>query len=245
MSDTGWGGTGAGGTGDGHAGAGGGGALPTKRSGAVAESRASVVGRRTYSVVDHAATGIFAIEGATAGVLAGLDVLGVLVVGFCTALAGGVLRDVLLGDLPPAAFRSPSRIVVALLAAAFACLIAGELNEVPTGVLSVLDAAGLALFAVTGAQKALDHHSNGLVVVILGTMTAVGGGVVRDVLLNRVPLVLSGDFYATAAAAGALAVYVATRAKFAPAWAMSAGFAVCFVLRIVALTYGWQLPSFR
>jgi uncharacterized membrane protein YeiH len=207
--------------------------------------RASTAGRRLYSVADHAATGIFAIEGATAGVVAGLDVLGVIVVGFCTALVGGILRDVLLGDVPPAAFRSPSRIVVALAAAAFTFLLAGQLSSIPVGVLSVLDAAGLALFAVTGAQKALDHRSNGLVVVILGMMTAVGGGVVRDVLLDRVPLVLSGDVYATAAAAGALAVYIATRMRVAPVWAMTIGFGVCFVLRLVALTYGWQLPSFR
>ena len=137
---------------------------------------AALAGRRLYSVVDHAATALFAVEGATAGILAGLDLLGVLVVGFCTALAGGILRDVLLGDLPPAAFRSPSRIVVALGAAAFTCLIAGELDIVPATLIAVFDAAGLALFAVTGAQKALDHHSNGLVVVILGALTATGGG---------------------------------------------------------------------
>ncbi|WP_229715345.1 trimeric intracellular cation channel family protein [Subtercola lobariae] len=208
-------------------------------------SRASTAARRLYSVADHAATALFAIEGATAGVLAGLDVLGVLVVGFCTALAGGILRDVLLGDVPPAAFRSPSRIVVALAGAAVTCLLAGQLSEIPVALLSVFDAAGLGLFAVTGAQKALEHRSNGLVVVILGTMTAVGGGVVRDVLLNRVPLVLSGDFYATAAAAGALVVYLATRLRIAPVWAMTLGFAVCFVLRLFAITDGWQLPSFR
>ncbi|MEF2976051.1 trimeric intracellular cation channel family protein [Subtercola sp. YIM 133946] len=206
---------------------------------------ASVAGRRLYSIADHAATLVFAVEGASAGVVAGLDVLGILVVGFCTALAGGILRDVLLGEAPPAAFRSPSRIVVALAGDAFTCLVAGELGSVPVGVLGAFDAAGLALFAVTGAQKALEHRSNGLVVVILGTMTAVGGGVVRDILLNRVPIVLSSDLYATAAAAGALVVYIATRARLTPVLAMTAGFVVCFVLRVLALAYGWQLPSFR
>lgn len=207
--------------------------------------RASVAGRRLYSVADHAATLVFAVEGASAGVLAGLDVLGVLVVAFCTALVGGILRDVLLGDVPPAAFRSPSRIVVALVGGGATCVLAAGGVHVSVGALSVVDAAGLALFAVTGAQKAIEHRSNGLVVVILGTMTAVGGGVVRDVLLNRVPMVLDNDIYATAAAAGALAVYLASRARFAPVWAMTIGFVVCFAVRLVALTYGWQLPSFR
>ena len=219
--------------------------MTSTAGGPVGQRRASIAGGRLYSVADHAATALFAIEGATAGVVAGLDVLGVLVVGFCTALAGGILRDVLLGDVPPAAFRSPSRIVVALAGAGFTCLVATELREVPVGLIAVFDAGGLALFAVTGAQKALEHRSNGLVVVILGTMTAVGGGVVRDILLNRVPLVLSGDFYATAAAAGALAVYIASRLRFAPVWAMTIGFTVCFVLRLLALTFAWQLPSFR
>lgn len=197
---------------------------------------------RLYSVADHAATALFAIEGARAGVAADLDLLGILVVGFSTALVGGILRDVLIGDLPPAAFRSPSRIIVALAGGAFVFLAAGELDLLPAELFVLFDAAGLALFAVTGAQKAIEHGSNGVVVVLLGTMTGVGGGVVRDVLLNRVPAVLTGDIYATAAALGALGVLVATRLRVPAVAALSIGFALCFALRMIAFTLGWQLP---
>jgi uncharacterized membrane protein YeiH len=197
---------------------------------------------RLYSIADHAATALFAVEGARAAVAADLDLLGILVVGFSTALVGGILRDVLIGDVPPAAFRSPSRIIVAIAGGALVFLAARELDLLPGELFVLFDAAGLALFAVTGAQKAIDHRSNGVVVVLLGTMTGVGGGVVRDVLLNRVPAVLTGDIYATAAALGALGVLVATRLRVSAVVALSIGFALCFGLRMIAVTLGWQLP---
>ncbi|WP_253258934.1 trimeric intracellular cation channel family protein [Subtercola boreus] len=197
---------------------------------------------RLYSIADHAATALFAIEGARAGVAAGLDLLGILVVGFCTALVGGILRDLLIGDVPPAAFRSPSRIVVALAGGALVFVGSRVFDTFPAEAFVLFDAAGLALFAVTGAQKAIEHRSNGVVVVILGTPTGVGGGVVRDVLLNRVPAVLAGDIYATAAALGALGVLVATRLRVPGVVALGIGFVLCFGLRMIAVTLGWQLP---
>jgi len=210
------------------------------------QAAATASRRRTGSVlfdaVDIAATGLFAIEGATAGAAAGLDLLGVLVVGFSTALVGGVIRDLLLGDAPPAALRSPVRIIVALAGSVLAFVLAAASVDIPAAVLTTLDAAALALFAVTGADKALQHGSNLWVVVMLGTITGVGGGVVRDVLLNRVPFVLTSSVYATAAAAGALVFGLLGRARVPALAAMTAGFAVCFVLRILAVVFGWQLP---
>jgi uncharacterized membrane protein YeiH len=112
----------------------------------------------------------------------------------------------------------------------------------PEDLFAVLDALGLALFAITGAEKALDHNSNGWVVVILGTLTAVGGGVTRDVLLAGVPSVLTSSLYASAAAAGSLAVYLAAKARLTPPVAMAIGFVVCAALRILAIAFDWQLP---
>ncbi|WP_419817847.1 trimeric intracellular cation channel family protein [Glaciibacter flavus] len=204
--------------------------------------RRSPTSARLYLGVDLAATLLFAVEGASVGVRAHLDLLGVLVVGFCTALVGGVLRDLLMGDTPPAAFRSPVRIILALAGGLIAFVLAATVAEVPAGVLVVLDAFALGLFAVSGADKALQSGANGWVVVMLGTITAVGGGVVRDVLVNTVPVVLVASVYATAAAAGALAVWIAARLRWSPIVGMSIGFVVCTLLRLAAVAFDWQLP---
>jgi uncharacterized membrane protein YeiH len=197
---------------------------------------------RLYLAIDLAATLLFAIEGASAGIQAHLDLFGVLVVGFSPALVGGIIRDVLLGDTPPAALKSPSRIVVALLGGLIAFAVFSA-SSIPPAVLTTLDAAALALFAVTGALKAHEHGSNGWVVVMLGTITAVGGGVVRDVLLRKVPAVLTADIYATAAALGAFALWLALRLKVPPVWAMAIGFVVCFGVRLAAVAFDWQVPK--
>lgn len=192
--------------------------------------------------VDVAATFLFAVEGAMAGIQTGrVDLLGVLVVGFSTALVGGILRDSLLGDLPPAAFRSPVRILVALAGGVLAILAWRLVNGIPDLVLITLDAACLALFAVTGALKAIEHRMSWVVVMVLGTMTGVGGGVVRDLLLNRIPLVLSADVYASAALAGIGALLIVRAARGPLAVALWVGFAVCFGFRMLAVAYGWSL----
>ncbi|AZS37503.1 hypothetical protein CVS47_02140 [Microbacterium lemovicicum] len=197
---------------------------------------------RTFTIIDVAATALFGIEGAAAAVHAGLDVLGVLVVGFVVALAGGMLRDVLLGDLPPAALRTPSRIITAIAAAAAAFLVVGVVDAIPGGVLITLDALGLALFAMTGAEKASSRGANLWVVTILGGITATGGGVLRDVLLLRTPVVLTESVYGTAALAGALATGIVMSFTRRPRTAMLVGFVVAFSLRMLAVTFGWQLP---
>ena len=198
---------------------------------------------RLLTWTDLAATGLFAVEGARLGVLAGLDLFGVLVTAFATALGGGIVRDVLLGDVPPASMRSVAYPATAL-AAGGAVLAAYALwGSAPTGTaMTTLDAAGLSLFAVNGAAKALDHGMNALLAVLLGTMTAVGGGTIRDVLLDVVPGVLVREVYAVAAAVGAAVVVLAVRLGVRRATAMAAGAVVCFALRVVAVQRGWDLP---
>lgn len=196
---------------------------------------------RAFNAADIAATAVFGIEGAAAAAHAGLDVLGVLVVGFIVALAGGITRDVLLGDLPPAAFRSPSRIVTALAASAAAFVLVGVVDVVPVPLLTSLDAVGLALFAITGAQKAYAHGANLWVVTMLGVITATGGGLIRDVLLDRAPYVLSESIYGTAAAVAALATGLLLNARM-PGIALWVGFGAGFALRMLAVAFDWQLP---
>jgi uncharacterized membrane protein YeiH len=197
---------------------------------------------RALDAVDVAATFLFAVEGAMAGIAVGnVDLLGVLVVGFSTALIGGILRDTLLGDLPPAAFRTPSRILVALAGGIVAIAAWRIVNGIPDVVLLTLDAACLSLFAVTGAAKALEHRMSWIVVIVLGTITGVGGGVVRDLLLNRVPLVLSADVYASAAVGGIGVMLLARLARVPLVPALWIGFVACLSLRLLAVAYGWSL----
>ncbi len=193
--------------------------------------------------VDLAGTAVFAMGGALAAIQGGLDLLGVLVLSFCTALGGGVLRDLLIGAVPPVAIQDWRYPVVAFAVGALTFLFHGPIKMIPLPLVIALDAAGLSLFAVAGAGKALVHRINPFVAVAMGAVTGAGGGVVRDILLARVPLVLHTDIYATAAMAGAAVLVLARRAGLPTAWAAALGGLACFALRLVAVWQGWGLPK--
>jgi uncharacterized membrane protein YeiH len=167
----------------------------------------------------------------------------VLVLAFCVALGGGVIRDVLLGATPPAALRDWRYPALAFCTGLLTFLFRTQVAALPPMALTGLDAAGLALFAVAGTEKALGCGIVPFIAPLLGTITAVGGGVVRDVLLNRVPAVLYLDVYATAALAGGVALVLARTCRLPPAPAALAGFAMCFLLRLVSVARHWHLPS--
>ena len=153
--------------------------------------------------LDLAGTFLFAAEGANMAIRGHLDLLGVCVIAFVASLWGGMLRDLLVGDTPPAAIRDWRYPAAAFIAAMLVFAAKDLLAATPREPLVVLDAAALAAFAIAGAEKALDRGLNSLSAVVMGGLTAVGGGVGRDVLLNQVPTILRTDFYATAALAGA------------------------------------------
>ncbi|KTS65855.1 hypothetical protein NS206_03680 [Microbacterium testaceum] len=178
------------------------------------------------------------VEGAALAAHAGFDLLGVLVVGFVTAVVGGILRDVLLGDLPPAALRSSSRIVVALGASVATFVLLALVDEVPSTVILTLDGVGLALFAVIGAQKASAHGASLWVVVAVGVVAATGGGVVRDVLLGHTPVLLTQSVYGAAAALGALATGILLLATRRAHLSIAVGFVLAFGLREAVLLIG-------
>ncbi|MGA7437670.1 MAG: trimeric intracellular cation channel family protein [Luteibacter sp.] len=198
--------------------------------------------RHVVLIADLAGTAIFAIEGATAGARAGLDLLGILVVSFITALGGGIIRDLLIGASPPSAISDWRYPTLAFVAGLMTFLFHTQVDAFPTALLTTLDAAGLALFAVAGAEKALDFRISPLIAVLMGAVTGCGGGVVRDILLTRVPVVLVVDIYASAALLGAAGVVVGRRLGLSPAVAGTAGFILCFALRMAAVRFGWQLP---
>ena len=191
---------------------------------------------------DLAGTFVFGVEGASAAMLAHLDLFGVMVLAFTTALGGGVIRDVLMGSLPPSALRGWSYATTAFVAAALAFVIEPQ-RLISRDILIPLDAAGLALFAVAGTEKALDARIHPVSVVLLGTITGVGGGTLRDVFLAQVPAVLRVDVYATAALLGAVVLLACRRMGLPPTAAAVAGGIACFALRLISVWQHWQLPG--
>ena len=208
----------------------------------VAAVAARVTRARLLAGVDLGATFVFAVEGALAGVLVRVDVLGLFVVAFATALGGGIVRDLIIGATPPAAFRSMRYPLAAFSGAVVVMALHPTIQGDAASAIDVLDAVGLALFSVVGAAKALDFGLQPLSAVMLGTITAVGGGVIRSVLLDEVPPVLQADVYATAALLGATVMVVASLAGVARPRAMAAGAVACFALRMLAVWFDWNLP---
>lgn len=198
---------------------------------------------RLVFIADLAGTFLFALQGALIAVRAGFDPVGMLVLAFSTALVGGLIRDVLIGATPPVALQDWRLASTAFLAAAIVFFFGSHALRLPQMPIIVLDAAALALFAVAGTIKAHGAGLNPLAAALLGTVTGVGGGVVRDILLARVPLILHSDIYATAAFAGAVVVVIGLRLK-KPLMAVAIlGGVVCLTIRLLAVWQGWSLPK--
>ena len=192
-------------------------------------------------VLDLAGTFVFALSGAMAGIKHRLDLFGVLVLAFAAGNVGGLTRDLLLGATPPPGISDWRYIGVSIVAGLVTFSWSSVMDRLRSSVL-VLDAAGLALFAVSGTLKALAAGLNPVAAMLLGVLTGVGGGMVRDVLVAEVPAVLRGELYASAALAGT-AVVVLARLFHLPGTASAiAGAVLCFVLRYLAIRRGWRLP---
>ena len=192
-------------------------------------------------VLDLAGTFIFALSGGMAGVKHRLDLFGVLVLSFAAGSAGGLARDVLLGVAPPPAISDWRYIGISFAAGLVTFGWAPIIDRLRSSVL-VLDAAGLALFAVSGALKALSAGLNPIAAILLGALTGVGGGMLRDLLVSETPAVLRGEVYASAALLGATVVVIARLLRLPPPSSAIAGAVLCFLLRFLAIRRGWRLP---
>ncbi len=191
---------------------------------------------------DLTGTFVFALSGATAAVKHRLDAFGVMVLAFAAATAGGITRDLMIGAIPPAAIGDWRYIAVSLLAGLVAFFWSPLINRLSSPVL-LFDAAGLGLFCVVGADKALAFHAGPVAAILLGMMTGIGGGIVRDVLVREVPTVLRTELYAVAALLGA-AVLVGGRSFGLPSHLVAPiGAVLCITLRLLALHYRWHLPT--
>ena len=193
---------------------------------------------------DLAGTFVFALSGATAGVKNRLDLFGVLVLSFAAGNSGGIARDVMIGAVPPAAIVNWEYVGVSILAGLITFYWFHAIDRLSSPVL-VFDAAGLGLFAVAGATKALTFHAGPVAATLLGMLTGIGGGMVRDILVREIPSILRTELYAVAALIGASVVVAGQMLRLPPSVSSIAGAVLCFGLRFMAMRYRWRLPIAR
>jgi uncharacterized membrane protein YeiH len=193
------------------------------------------------STMDLVGTFVFALSGAMVGIRSRLDLFGVLVLSFAAANTGGIVRDLLMGATPPLAISHWKYAAVSFLAGLMTFYKFPLVNRLKSPVL-VLDAAGLALFAVTGSLRATDSGLGPVPATLLGVLTGIGGGMARDLLIAQTPVVLRADLYAVAALAGSTIVVLGNLLQLPAAPVSLCGAAACFLLRITAIRKGWSLP---
>lgn len=195
-----------------------------------------------HLVLDLIGTFAFGLNGALTAVrTARVDIVGVVTLGMITALGGGIIRDMLLDDLPPATFRDWRYLVTAAVGALIAFALGRHLHRL-AGLITVLDTVGLSVFAVSGANKALEFDIGVGQAVILGTITAVGGGTLRDVLIGQIPTVLRTGFYAVPALVGATVTVAASGFGVHGLAVAIAAAAVCFLIRMLGLRFHIDAP---
>lgn len=201
------------------------------------------------TVLQLIGTASFAVSGAMTAMRKGMDVLGVTVLGLTTAVGGGILRDVLLGRTPPAIFSDPLTVAVAAASAVLVFIPAVRRQLLKTRriydlTMRLTDSLGLGIFTVIGAQTACTAlgHANWFTIAFLGTITGVGGGVLRDVLAGDLPYIFRKHIYAVASLAGAL-TWVAVHRFWNDAMAMLIGGSLIVVIRLLAAHFRWSLPK--
>jgi uncharacterized membrane protein YeiH len=194
-------------------------------------------------ILDLIGTFVFAVSGALLGVRRGMDVIGIVVLATCTAVGGGIVRDLIIGAIPPAAFVNTVYLVIPVLAALLTFFWHRQINRISSAML-VFDAGGLGLFCVAGTAKALTYGLGPLQAIGLGVMTAVGGGMLRDVLANDVPTVLRPDseIYAVPALVASAMVAVDWTLEGNDPLVDWIAVLMAVALRLAALHYGWRAP---
>ena len=192
-------------------------------------------------ILDLVGTFVFAISGAADGVKHRLDVFGVSVLAFVAGNAGGMTRDLLIGAVPPAAISDWRYIVTSLIAGVATFLWYPRIARLQQVVL-LFDAVGLGVFAVSGTHKALAYGLHPLVAALLGMLTGIGGGMLRDLLVREIPVVLRAELYALAALAGAAVVVTGHVLHLPPVPTTIAGALLCLAIRLIAIRRGWNLP---
>ena len=193
--------------------------------------------------LDLTGTFVFALNGALTAVQAArLDIIGVLTLGMITALGGGIIRDVLIGSVPPATFRDWRYLALAAGGGLIAFALCQWLDRLEIPII-VLDAVGLSVFAVIGASKAVAFGLDVGPAIILGTITGVGGGTIRDTLVRQIPSVLHSELYAIPAVIGAAVTVATIRAGVYGITAALAAAAICFIIRMLGVRFSLNAPA--
>jgi uncharacterized membrane protein YeiH len=201
-----------------------------------------MTGTDIAGLLDLAGIFVFAVSGALAAVRQRLDVVGVVVLAEMTALGGGIVRDLVIGAVPPAAFTSLGYVLTPPAAAALVFFWHPQVARIMPAVL-LFDAAGLGLFCATGTLKALEYGLSPLHSALLGVITAIGGGILRDMMSGQIPAVLHDrELYALPAMLGAAVVAVATTAGLHGAGVTAGAAVLASGLRMLAMRYGWRAP---
>ncbi len=195
------------------------------------------------AVLNAAGIIAFAISGALVGVRKNFDIWGIATMGVVTGVGGGILRDVFLGINPPTSVQEWPNAVTALIGVGIAVVFDPGTIRIRRLVV-ILDAVGMGLFAASGAAVALDHRASGFAAIVVGITTAIGGGVIRDVLARETPLLLQpADLYAVPVALGAVAL-VAIEAVDGPRWVgLTVSTVIATALRLAGLRWKWRLPT--
>jgi uncharacterized membrane protein YeiH len=196
-----------------------------------------------YTFLDLLGTFVFALSGAVAGRQKQLDIFGIFSIAFSVACGGGIIRDLCIGAIPPVGLTNWLYLLMVLAATILTIGFYRVVNFLKEPVL-LFDALGLSVFAVTGARKAIAFGFNYEGAVLLGIVTAVGGGVVRDILLNRIPVILTREIYASAAMIGAVIVVGGDYLHYPKEIVAVVAITSCFGLRFLGLHFHWNLPSF-
>lgn len=212
-----------------------------------------IIGEMFFSVLEILGTISFAVSGAIAAIEKRVDLFGVILLGIITSLAGGIIRDVVVGRVPPAAFSDYKYMVIASVTALIVFMLARIFKEhymhnleLINAINNIFDAAGLGAFTITGANVAIQmgYSKNSFFVVFLATLTGVGGGILRDLMIGEIPFVLRKRIYAVASMIGGIIYYVLwVELEIESMAAAFVAIAVIFGLRILATIFKWNLPK--
>jgi uncharacterized membrane protein YeiH len=193
--------------------------------------------------LDLIGTFVFALSGAEAARESKLDLFGIIIIAFLTACGGGIVRDLCLDVTPPVGISHWPYLVLTIIAAALVIGFGKTIERLKFPVL-LFDAIGLSIFSVAGTQKSLALGFNYEVAIILGVLSAIGGGMLRDIILKRIPVVLRKEIYGSAALVGAIMLSLSHFFEIDPNIGTWLGAIVCFVIRYLSLRRKWDLPSF-
>jgi uncharacterized membrane protein YeiH len=194
-------------------------------------------------IIDVLGTFSFAVSGAFLAMQKKLDPFGVLVLSFVTAIGGGTLRDILIGNLPVGWLRNETATIV-IFSSAIATMIFGRFLKQFTTTLFLFDALGLGLFTIIGIDQGIEKHFSTGICIALGTITACFGGVIRDVLLNDVPLLFRKEIYAMACIAGGLIYFLLRKINLDEDISKTICILLIFAIRVIAVRYKISLPQF-